>query len=708
MFKKILSKKYFIILLLILLTDVLIFFNVPFFRSFAVILLITFLPGFLIIKSLNLNMDSIKIILLSIGISLSFLMMYYVVFDYLSLTMGYLKPLSLIPVIVSLNVILVILTTIANRMDKNNEFNYSVIISNLKSSLKFSNTEKLFLIPPICFVALSFLGVYFMNYYNNNLIIVFLIVSIATYIILITYYSQKATNRLYLISIFLIGLSVILLMPLRSIYITGADTNLEYYYFMTTLRSSHWVITGSTSLDACLSISILPAIYQILSNIKSEILFKFMFPIIISTIPLIIYIVSKKYLKNSYAFLAAFFFISQVLFINAAANTRTFMAILFVALIALVIFDDYIPDMKKMILFILFLFSCILSHYSTAYIIFAIFLISFIGMTIFSRKFESKSFLTVGVLVLFFCLIYFWYSQVTQEAFDSGVVFVVKSINNLNHMFIQESQSSAIQTVTGANLNQSNLTYKVNFILNWLVLFILSFGVLSIIIKFRYFISIFENRLDFLKSKIEPLYLMIVCACFAVLIMAFTVPQITKGYDMTRTYSLTLVFLSVVFIIGNIIIAKIIKVILKYLIKVNMNCEKTAYLLILIIMLPFFFSVSGVNYVASGNPQSMIFSSSSDEYKSFYITDQESSSSKWINTSMINRPILTDHWGRNRLVSQGEISFNRIVFFERYNKLSNVYLYLRKNALTDYMGKYSNSSNIIYDSGDSEIGFFKL
>ncbi|HII84311.1 MAG TPA: DUF2206 domain-containing protein [Methanobacterium subterraneum] len=708
MFKKILSKKYFIIILLILLTDVLIFFNVPFFRSFAAILLITFLPGFLIIKSLNLNMDGIKIILLSIGSSLSFLMIYFVAFDYLSLSMGYLKPLSLIPVIVSLNVILVILTTIANRMDKDNEFNYSVIKSNLKSNLKFSNSEKLLLIPPIYFVALSFLGVYFMNYYNNNIIIVFLIVSIATYIILITYYSQKATNRLYLISIFLIGLSVIFLMPLRSIYITGADTNLEYYYFITTLSSSHWVITGSTSLDACLSISILPATYQILSNIKSEILFKFMFPIIISTIPLIIYIVSKKYLKNSYAFLAAFFFISQVLFINAAANTRTFMAILFVALIALVIFDDQIPDMKKMILFILFLFSCILSHYSTAYIIFAIFLISLMGMTIFSRKFESKSFLTVGVLVLFFCLIYFWYSQVTQEAFDSGVVFIVKSINNLNHMFIQESQSSAIQTATGANLNQSNLTYKVNFILNWLVLSILSFGVLSMIVKFRYFISIFENRLNFLKSKIEPLYFMIVCACFAVLIIVFTVPQITKGYDMTRTYSLTLVFLSVVFIIGNIIIAKIIKVVLKYLIKVNVNCEKTSYLLILIIILPFFFSVSGVNYVISGNPQSMIFSSSSDEYKSFYITDQESSSSKWINITMINRPILTDHWGRNRLVSQGEISFNRIVFFGEYKKLSNVYLYLRKNALTDYIGEYNNSSNIIYNSGDSEIGFFKL
>jgi len=702
------SKKYFIFIILIFLMDVFIFFNVPYLRSFAVILLITFLPGFLIIKCLNLHIENIKVILLSMSSSLSFLMVYYVVFDYLLLSLGYLKPLTIIPVTVSLNIILVILTILANRMDKQNEFHYSVIISNLKSSLKFSNTEKLFLIPPICFVTLSFLGIYFMNYNNNNIIIIILILLIAVYIILITYFSQKATNRLYLISIFLISLSVILLMPLRSMHIIGADTNLEYYYFMTTLRSSHWAITGFTSLDACISISILPTIYQVLSNIKSEILFKFMFIIICSTIPLIIYIVSKKYLKNSFAFLSAFFFISQILFINAAANTRTFMAILFVALMALVIFDDHITNMKKMILFLLFFFSCILSHYSTAYIIFAIFFISFLGMKLFSRKFESKSFLTAGVLVLFFCLIYFWYSQVTQEAFDSGVIFILKSITNLNHMFIQESQSSAIQTATGLNLHQSSITYKVNFMLNWLVLFILSFGVLSMIIKFRYFISSFENRITFLKSKIEPLYFMIVCACFAILIIVFTVPQITEGYDMARTYSLTLVFLSVMFIIGNIVIAIILKLGLKYFIDININWEKTSYLFILIIMLPFFFSVSGVNYALFEDPKSMILSSSSDEYKSFYITDQESASSKWLNTTMIDRPILTDHWGRNRLVSQGEINFNRIVFFGKYTKISNVYLYLRKNALIDYIGEYSNSSNIIYHSGDSEIGFVEL
>jgi uncharacterized membrane protein len=699
MLDKVISKKYSLVILLMVLMNFLVLFNVPFLRPVIVFLILTFLPGFLIVQSLNLNIESIKKILLSIGISLSFIMIYFITINFLSIQLGYMKPLTPISILVSFNIALVSLTILASRLSKSKDLD----VFKIKFDMQLSITEKLFLIFAVFFPVLSFLGVYLINYGNINFVILLLYVFIALYVVLITIFYQKATNRLYMISILLISLSLVLLLPLRSSHIIGADTNLEYYYYTLTLKEAQWIVLGSTSLDACLSISILPAIYQLLSNITAEVLFKFIFPIICSVIPLCIYVISKKYVKNSYAFLAAVFFISQALFINLGANSRTFIAIFFVALLAMVLFEDHISDMKKVMLFILFLFSLILSHYTTAYITFIIILTSFVGTTMFSYKYKSKSFLTAGIVVLFFSLMFFWYGNITQHAFNSGVDFFVDVLKNLNQMFLHEARTSAIQEATGSKLIHGSIAYKINFILNWAVLFVIFIGVTSMIVKFKNFILGFKNKNDFLESKVEPLYFMIVCACFAILVIVFAVPTLTQGYDMSRPYSLTLIFLSSVFIFGALIITKIIKIGAKKILNFQINFEKTSYIVILLMIIPFFFSVTGTYYAISGNPQSVILSSSNDDFKKLYITDSDSLSAKWLNETMTKKAIITDHWGKYRLVSQGGINFNYILEFNNTKKSFKMYQYLRNNSLED-IHKYQINSNIIYDNGNAEIG----
>jgi uncharacterized membrane protein len=332
-----------------------------------------------------------------------------------------------------------------------------------------------------------------------------------------------------------------------------------------------------------------------------------------------------------------------------------------------------------------------------------ILLISFVGITLFSCKYKSKSFLTIGVLVLFFCLIYFWYAQVTQYAFDSGVQFFGNVLNNLNQMFVYEAQTSAIQDVSGASFSQESIPYKINFLLNWTVLFVLFVGFTSMIVKFKNFLGL-KNKMDFLESKVDPLYFMIVCASFMILLIVFSVPVLTKGYDMSRPYFLTLVFMSVVFIFGTIMLTKIIKIGIKTILNLQISFEKLSYFIILLIMIPFFFSVTGTNYAISGDPQSMIISSSSDEYKKWYITDSESLSAEWLYANMIKRPIVTDHYGRYRLVSQGEINYNRILMFSNGTKSLNLYYYLRNNSNQD-TSSYKGNINIIYNSGCVEVGY---
>ena len=181
---------------------------------------------------------------------------------------------------------------------------------------------------------------------------------------------------------------------------------MEYYFFRTTLSNLHWSVFEHSILDACLAISLLPTIYQSILNMHSEFLFEIIYPLIYSVSPLIIYVISKKYVEEGYAFLASCFFMFQVNFLWTGPNARTNTGILFFALAMLVLFSDKIDPLKKRILFIVFMASCMVSHYATTYIFFFILLGAFVGMEILSKKHTFKKTLSLTIVFLFSALIF--------------------------------------------------------------------------------------------------------------------------------------------------------------------------------------------------------------------------------------------------------------------------------------------------------------
>jgi uncharacterized membrane protein len=180
---------------------------------------------------------------------------------------------------------------------------------------------------------LSIFGMHVMNTRDNNIILIFLLFLIPTYVVTVCFFNHKFPKRIYPVVIFSISISLLLLMSLRSNHILGIDTHMEYYLFQTTLDNLHWHVgIMGNALDACLSISLLPTIYQSILNVSAEFLFKVLYSLIYSVSPLIIYILSKKYIGESYAFLVSFFFMSQLDFFWTPLHARTHTAILFFAL----------------------------------------------------------------------------------------------------------------------------------------------------------------------------------------------------------------------------------------------------------------------------------------------------------------------------------------------------------------------------------------
>jgi uncharacterized membrane protein len=743
LFENLGAKEWFIALILILfLTDITILIDFTILRQILGFPFLTFLPGLLILHILKLNkIGYTEKFVLAVGLSISFLMLFGLLINNLSFSLGYETPLVMITLLISFNLSFIVLTIIGYKINK--ELIFTI------PNLNLSASEKAFLIVPIMFPALSIFGMHVMNTTDNNLILMFLLFLIPAYVISVCFFNQKFPKRLCPVVIFLISISLLILLSLRSNHIIGVDAHLEYYFFQTTLNNLHWNVFGYSTLDACLSISLLPTIYQSLLNIPSEFLFKILYSLIYSISPLVIYVISKKYVGVFYAFLASCFFMFQLQFLWTALNARTNTAILFFALAMMVLFSDKIDPWKKRILFILFMASCIVSHYSTSYIFFFIMLGAFVGMEILSKKYTAKKVVSLTIVLLFFAFIFFWYSQVTEMAFNKGVSYIENTLTKLNMFFIVESRRDNVQTMFGANILQKGIPQKIEFVFTWLTFAFIGIGVITLIRRYKemLFSELNFKKPDFLKEKFEVGYFVIALACSALLVAFIALPWISTGYGIDRLYAVAITILSVFFVIGGIIVAKYLNqiiVVVRGKVLTNLSFKKKAllkkqkgrqnlgksvgekngldvraYFIILLILIPYFFCGAGVTYQAFGVPQSIILNSEGEYYDTWYVHDQETYGAMWLKEYNKDKTrIYTDFWGRYRLISQARFlpnlvdrdslcdhgKINGYIYLSYYNVV-NGKLWSRGRTsynLTEYRDTFVGM-NRIYNNGGTEV-----
>jgi uncharacterized membrane protein len=472
------KKFFFIILVFLIATDLAILLNIPFLRQILGFLFLTILPGVLLLRILKLNkIGFTEKFVLSVGLSISLLMFFGLLINNLLLSLGYETPLATISLLISFNIAIIVLAIISHRINKETIFSLP--------DLNLTTSEKAFLIVPILFPALSIFGMYVMNTTDNNILLMSLLFLIPIYVVFVCFFNHKFSKRLYPVAIFLISISLLLLLALRSNHVIGADTHYEYLFFVTTLDNLHWSVFGHSTLDACLAISLLPTIYQSILNISPEFLFKILYSLLFSISPLAVYVLSKKYVGDFYGFLTSYFFMAQLNFLMTEVHARTNTAILFFALAMMVLFNDKIDPLKKRILFIVFMASCMVSHYSTTYIFFFVMVGTFIGVEILSMKYIVKKVVSLTIVFLFFALIFFWYSQVTETSFNSGTIFVKETFRSLNEFFVAEARSGPTQAMFGEGIEQKGIPHKIEFVFTWLTFALIGIGIITLIRRYK-------------------------------------------------------------------------------------------------------------------------------------------------------------------------------------------------------------------------------
>ena len=523
--------------------------NIPIIKGIVATIDLIFVPGILFLRTIRMHkLGSLRSFLFAVGSSLSLIM-----------GMGFLLNVSLINFtapLTSVNIImtlftLVILLSITSYIVDKDYSNPSFIETQdfNSSSIYFS----------ILLVPLVIIGTYCLNYFSLNYLLEIYILLIPVLVLAVVF--DKITPKFYPFIILMISISLLFHTSLISNYIWGWDIMREYSLANLINTQSFWNYNTPITYNAMLSTAILPTLFSKTTGLSIVWVYKIIFPLIFSVVPVGVYEISSKLTDKKIGFLSSFFFMSfYVFFIEMFQLPRQQIAELFLVLTLILMLEKKI-DYKTTILFIIFSFSIVVSHYATSYIVISIFLLALLILKGFKyvkyalnkspisiiQKLKIMDFsgnvnyrLNSSYMLLFICMAAVWYIYVASSAnFDIFVNISNQIISNLWNDFLVPSSTQSMYLLT----RNETILQNIETYLNLMAQFCIFIGIVSIFLKFK-------------KYKFNNMYIAIASAAFLIAIAGLIVPNFASTINTSRLYHITLIFLAPFCVIGGILLSE--------------------------------------------------------------------------------------------------------------------------------------------------------
>lgn len=591
--------------------------HIPIIRPFISYVYLTFVPGLLIIRVLKLqNISNIEVITYSVGLSVSILM-------FAGLVLNWLGHIGLIPLIIMLSFIVLFLGVLSYVKGEK----YVCLIRACSSEYPLILVLVLCLVPVLCIF-----GVYAVNWYHNNIYLMFLMVVISILIVLTTN-EAVFTRKLFPLMLYIISVSLLYHISLITEYLVGWDIHIEHYLANLVIINSSWDPMFEHSCNGMLSIVMLAPIYSIISGSSLTWTFKLMYPFIFSFVPIILYIIYKTQTSERIAFLSVIFFMSVNRFYYPMPRQN--VAELFMALILLLIVSTNISRMQKSMLLTIFSISLIISHYGTSYIfIFVISLVWLVQFMLIKLKTEKKyniyydvfapnKFSLRGTFVLFsISFMLFWYIYSSSSLAFIEIIRVYDRI--FTSLFTDIFSPDSTKTLQNVLDRRGSVSFAILIGFHLITQLFISIGLLLSL-----------KNLGDLKFKSEYIifslffYLLCVCAVF--------VPYLADQLNVDRLYHITLFVLSPFCIIGGLKIFKILEN--HFLERIVRNRQNSFGMLSIFLSVFFLFNTGFIHDIANDMPWSISLSQEKikiqgdaqiSNFFNIYIPEQDVFGAKWL------------------------------------------------------------------------------
>lgn len=636
-----------------------------------------FVPGFLITKILKLNgITTVEKVLYSTGLSISFLMIVGFLLNFMLPFFGILNPISLKPLIIFFNISVLFLCCLYFLTEKNQQNSVHISVDTREIFSKFA-------LPLYIMPLLAILGTYFVNYHQNNLFLLLSILLICITCLLIVNLNVFPQN-LYPLALFSISISLLFHNSLISPYIFGWDIQKEYYISNLVINNSYWNSAYFANLNAMLSLVMVAPIFKIISGMDLVWVFKIVYPLLFSLVPVGIYcFFQKQNISPKISFLSVFFFVSLVVFYREMLHLlRQEIAELFLVLILILSAEKNMHEIGKKILLIVFIFSLAVSHYSLNYIFFSSVIVVCLLTHLYFKyiNIQSKNNVTFSFVLLYFTLMLSWYMYISSSSAFGSIILIIDNImNSFITDFMDPNSAQGLALIINNKVSGLHLFAKLLQLFYQICIFIGLFDVL-----------LFKNKL----LKFDSEYIAYSCAFFIILVAALVVPHFASSMNTARLYHISLIFLSPYCIFGwNKIYSIIIRPV-KYFLNKEIPDHSLSLLSISLVVF-LLFNCGFIYELAKDNPDSISISNNID-YPIFF--EQDLLSSKWIYAVRTNEIYADTH----RLLLFTSFTTNYVRYIQENNTIANnSYIYLgsfnilSKNIMIAQMHGTTNYYNYI-------------
>ncbi len=549
--------------------------------------------------------------------------------------------------------------------------------------------------------------------YGNNVLSLFNFVIIAIAVILAS--ARKISLRAFPLLIFVISFSLLLQTTLTNNYLNGWDIQVEYYVAQITQSKQFWdfslmssLTTSVNNYNTMLSITILPTISSNILNIDIPLVYKIIYPLVFSLVPVTLYLLFEKHVGSRFAFISSFLLLSITAFYQMAFLARQMIAEFFFVLIFYLLIEYEYKKLSKplAVLLILFAFGLVVSHYSTAFM--CIYYLLFLTIAFYKRINRS---LMLSFFFLFIDVTLIWYMTVSNATpLDSLGMIANMSFQEL---FTGASGSSQLLAMT-SNEYLVNIFSKVVFIL---INAIIALGIIRLI----------TNR-----KKFPPSYFAICLGGAILLLAAALVPNLILGLEFARTYQFGLIFSATLIVFGSDLVLVSIEKIRKVHISTKKLINRIAPpLLSFMIVIFFLFQYGVITNIAEGVPSNLSLSTDKQQFVdtlnlsplNAYIYPQDVYGARWLSNNLAkgsDTPVYCDSTSASQvLLSYGLINPLLIAVPSNTTLLLNQStVFLRQvnleyhlfqdfkfvNNVTEYGNLLKNTDNI-YSNGGSQILF---
>jgi len=665
--------------------------QIPILRQLIAFIYLTFIPGILILRILKLHkLGNIETLLYTVGLSITTLMFTGLFMNTVYPFFGISGPISITPLIITISMIVSALCVLSYVRDR--DFSNPSFID-LKNVLS----------PPVLFLCMipfmAVFGTYLVNFHHNNILLMLLIILHAIIVIIIAF-DMFIPKNLYPLAVFIITISLLFHRSLISMYIWGWDIYYELYLTSLVKMNSIWDPTSYGTCNAMLSLVMLAPIYSIISDMSITWIFKIVYPLLFSLVPLGLYRIFQKQTNEKIAFLACFFFVSFFVFYEEMLSLiRQQIAELFLVLLILLMIDRYMDKMKRSFLFIVFGISLAVSHYGLSYIymfcLISAWIILVLGenpamqklMEDFRSKFgmneeelaaKPKS-LKMGdraisstFILLFIIFTLVWYMHVSSSSAFNSIVHIGAHI--ASSIYTELLNPEAAQ---GLNIILTKTISPLHSVAKYLHLtaqFFIGVGVITLLLKRK-------------EMKTEKEYEAFSLISFAICFGGIALPYFASALNTSRLYQITLIFLAPFCVIGGITVFNVLTGVVRASWP-NQRVGSSLQLLSVFFAIFLLFNTGWVYEVAEDHPGSISLSQESSKnsedikdraaLSALKVFEQDVYGAKWLSKNRgSNKKIYADCVGSTPLGSYGMIEYETLIQISNTTKIQKeTYIYL--------------------------------